>query len=117
MHKSGNSHLQSKVANQINKQLAIILQKKVKDPRVGMVSINAVKLTGDLSIAKVYVTSITDDNHKQVAEALNKMAGFLRTELASKVEMRNIPELRFYEDKVLETGQQIEDLFDKIKKE
>lgn len=117
MRRQGESHLQNKVSNQISKQLAIILQKKVKDPRVGMVSINEVKVSGDLSIAKIYVTSIQDDNHKQVAQSLNSMSGFLRSELAGQIKIRNIPELRFYEDKVMESSKEIESILDKIKKE
>lgn len=118
---------QERMAQQIFKQLALILQREVKDPRLGIVTISEVKLTKDMSLAKVYITSIdgvdTDvstDSQKDKninVVVLNKMAGFLRTELAAKLQVRSVPALKFYLDTVINTSTRIQSILDAIKKE
>lgn len=128
MKKHNNSeYTNDRLAQQINKQLALILVREVRDPRVGMVTITDVKITRDLSIVKVYITSLgvdLDDKAKQATKkpesatsVLNAMAGFLRTELASRIKMRSMPELRFYHDETIQSGNRIEELLDQVKKE
>lgn len=117
MKRQGNKFTSDKVAQQISKSLAVILQRKAKDPRLGMISINDVKVTRDLSVAKIYVSQIGVDADKHLASVLNNMAGFLRTELASIFTSRSVPELRFYDDTLQETSIQLENLFTKINKE
>lgn len=119
MKNKGNNFNRQKFAEAINRQLADILHRTVKDKRIGLVSINEVRLTNDLSVAKIYVTRIDNVEKKQlVAKQLNDMAGFLRTELAAKFKsMRTVPELRFYDDTVAESGREIDELLDKINKE
>ena len=115
------------MAQQIFKQLAFILQREVKDPRLGIVTISEVKLTKDMSLAKVYITSIdgvdtqagTDSQKDKNINVvvLNKMAGFLRTELAAKLQVRSVPALKFYLDTVIDTSTRIQSILDVIKKE
>lgn len=107
----------NKVAEQITRQLSSVLQLKAKDPRLGMININEVRVTSDLSHAKVYFTIIGDGNQKETESLLNKMSGFLRSELATKLTTRTIPELRFYYDTVVEKGIVLEGLLDQIKKQ
>lgn len=121
-HKHNNQKFShSKTAQQISRNLAIILQLKAKDPRLGMLNINEVRLTKDSSVAKVYFSMISSDNelqdYKTTEKLLNQMSGFLRTELATKISMRSIPELRFYYDTAAEHGKQIDGLLEQIKKQ
>jgi ribosome-binding factor A len=125
--KKNNLYTNDRLAQQINKQLAIILQKEVRDPRVGILTITDITITKDLSLVKVYFTNLdinldknplgSPDSPDSVAKLLNNMAGFLRTELASKISVRHMPELRFYQDDSIVRGNRIEELLDKIKKE
>jgi len=86
-----------------------------------MINITEVRVSRDLSIAKIYVTVIdadsSDNSKAESVKLLNKMSGYLRTELASKIKIRNIPELRFYQDTIAESSNRIEELLDRIKKE
>lgn len=121
-----------RVADQIQRELASLIQMEVSDPRVGMVSVTAVSVSRDLAHAKVYVTvlnSLTDDpelNSSTLSEpgeldklevqenidALNKAAGYLRSLLAKRLSTRSVPKLRFYYDGSIERGQQLSSLID-----
>lgn len=115
--KNNQKYTNNKVAEQITRLLASILQLKAKDPRLGMININEVRVTKDLSLAKVYFTIIGSDERKEAESLLNNMAGFLRSELSTKLTTRTIPELRFYYDTVLENSIKLENLFEQIKKQ
>ena len=83
----------------IMRELAILIQQKIKDPRVGMVSVTEVKVSRDLSHAKVYVSLLLpDEKISEGIKALNHAAGFLRYELAQRIDLRFMPVLRFYYD-------------------
>lgn len=121
---NNSQHTQNRVEQQISKQLSIILQQEVRDPRVGIVTITDVNITRDLSVAKIYITALNKEttasknkgNSKQLTpeQILNNMAGFLRTELASRIQMRSVPEIRFYYDNSSESGNRIELLLSQI---
>lgn len=95
-----------RVAQQIQKEVATIIQREVKDPRLGMVTVNAVEVTRDLAYAKVFVTFFTleGQNEEESATILNEAAGFIRTLLAKRIKARIMPELRFEYDKSLVEG-------------
>ncbi len=121
-----------RVADQIQRELASLIQIEVNDPRVGMVSVTAVNVSRDLAHAKVYVTvlnSLGDDfaiNESTLSEpgdldkreiedninALNKAAGYLRSLLARRLSTRSVPKLRFHYDGSIERGQQLSSLID-----
>ncbi len=124
---NNSQHTQNRVEQQISKQLSIILQQEVRDPRVGIVTITDVNITKDLSVAKIYITALNKEttasntsnnsgNSKRLVpeKILNNMAGFLRTELASRIQMRSVPEIRFYYDNSSESGNRIELLLSQI---
>ncbi len=94
-----------RMGDQIQRELAQIIQQQVSDPRVGMVTVSAVKLSKDLAHAKVFITVLDDrqDAAKSV-EILNHAAGFLRHELARRTLMRVIPQLQFVYDPTVEHG-------------
>ncbi|MFV8819940.1 30S ribosome-binding factor RbfA [Haliea sp. E17] len=102
-----------RVADYLQKELASLLQREVRDPRVGMVSVTGVQVSRDLGHARVYFTLLgadSADEAKESAEALNGMAGFLRSQLSRDSTMRSVPQLRFYFDTSVGRGRDMEDL-------
>ena len=85
----------------------------MRDPRVGMISVNDVRVSRDLSYADVYVTSLdTDDaqTRRELIDVLQGAAGFLRTVVARESAMRTTPKLRFHYDQVAVDGNKMESL-------
>lgn len=103
-----------RVSAQIQRELAGILQKEIKNPEFGLVTLNAVKVTRDLSLAKVYFSILKQDNNavQRSIHVLNELAPLLRHQLCGKMRIRNIPELRFVFDESLERGRRIERLLE-----
>ena len=101
------------MADYLQRELAALIQHEVRDPRVGMVSITGVDVSRDLGHAKVYYTvmgSDSGDDASESTEALNKAAGFLRSQLSRDSNMRSVPQLRFYFDTSVGRGRDLEDL-------
>lgn len=92
-----------RVGELIQRELAGMLQRDVKDPRLSLVSITAVDVTRDMSLARVFYTLIgSEHNTKDVQEGLKKASGFLRYELGKRVQLRNVPKLEFrYDESVI----------------
>ena len=104
-----------RVADFVRDEIAQILQREMRDPRVGMVSVNEVKVSKDLSFADVYVSSLnTDDESDRQAliDTLNGAAGWIRSELAKRHRMRTTPKPRFHYDDVVTRGPQLEALIE-----
>jgi ribosome-binding factor A len=102
-----------RVADHLQRELAALIQHEVRDPRVGMVSITGVNVSRDLGHAKIYFTVLGCDSSEEASdstEALNKAAGFLRSELSRDSNMRSVPQLRFYFDSSVGQGRHLEDL-------
>ena len=118
---ASNSSRIRKIGDQLQRDLATIIQQEVKDPRVGMVTINGVKVSTDLSYADVYFTCMafgaqqaeTDQTRAEQVAVLNKAAGFMRSRLAQGLNLRVMPLLRFHYDEVIETGSKVSALIDK----
>lgn len=104
-----------RVADFVRDELAAIIQREMRDPRVGMVSVNEAKVSKDLSWADVYVSSFettTELEQAELVEVLNKAAGYFRSELAKRHSMRTTPKPRFHYDVVIERGPRMEALID-----
>jgi ribosome-binding factor A len=102
-----------RVADYLQRELATLIQQEIRDPRVGMVSITGVTVSRDLGHAKVYCTVLGSDTSEDAGasmEALNKAAGFLRSQLSRDSSMRSVPQLRFYFDSSVGRGRHLEDL-------
>lgn len=102
-----------RVADYLRRELAALIQHEVRDPRVGMVSITGVDVSRDLGHARVYYTSMdlnSPEEASESTEALNKAAGFLRSQLSRDSNMRMVPQLRFYFDSSVGRGRDLEDL-------
>lgn len=94
-----------RVSEQLKRELALLIQDEVKDPRVRMVTVNAVEVSRDLAHARVYVTSLVDQQERdKLIEGLNKAAGFLRRELGRHISLRTTPQLHFTYDESIDSG-------------
>ncbi|WP_419811834.1 30S ribosome-binding factor RbfA [Bacterioplanoides sp.] len=100
----------SRLGEQIQRDLAQMIQFEMKDPRLGMVTLNQVKVAKDLGYADIYFTVMgakgeTDEQIREQTESiLNDAAGYLRSELARSMTTRITPQLRFHYDETLERG-------------
>ena len=106
----------SRVADHLQRELAGLIQREVRDPRVGMVSVTGVDVSRDMGHAKVHYTVLSNsevDNIEEVTAVLNKAAGFLRSQLSRDSSMRSVPQLRFYFDSSVGRGRYLEDLISK----
>ena len=109
-----------RIADQIQRDLALLLQREIKDPRVGMVTINSVNVSKDLAYADVYVTFMGIDEEQGVEDALGVLdhaGGFLRSMLAKGIQLRTIPRLRFHYDRTIVEGPRMSRLIDQAVKE
>ena len=105
-----------RVADYLQRELAALIQHEVRDPRVGMVSITGVDVSRDMGHARVYYTSMDANAAEEASEsteALNRAAGFLRSQLSRDSSMRMVPQLRFYFDASVGRGRELEDLIRK----
>ncbi|RLT99371.1 30S ribosome-binding factor RbfA [Ketobacter sp.] len=105
-----------RIADQIQRDLAVLLQREVKDPRVGMVTINSVNVSKDLAFADVYVTFMginEDQNVEESLEVLEHAGGFLRSLLAKSIKLRVMPRLRFHYDHTIVDGPRMSRLIDR----
>jgi len=109
------SYRPERVGEQIHKEIARLMMHGVKDPRVVPVSVTGVKVSKDLSIAKVFFTVLDEASERKDAErGLKSVAPFLRRQLGQVMRMRFIPELRFEYDKSISYGRKIDDLLRQV---
>ncbi len=110
---------QRRVSEQIQKELALLIQQEMKDPRVQWVTVSAVEVTRDYSYAKVFVTALTVTEDPKAADTimsiLKHAAGFLRRELSKRMSLRSVPELVFVYDVSMENGNRISRLIEAAK--
>ena len=99
------------IADQIQRDLAEIIARELKDPRVGMVTINAVEVTPDYAHAKVYFTTLTGDPQQTLA-ALTHAAGHLHNQLFKRLHIHTVPTLHFHYDKTIERAVEMSRLID-----
>jgi ribosome-binding factor A len=102
-----------RVADFIRDELASIILREMRDPRVGLISVNEVRVSKDLSYADVYVSALDTDTEaarRSLIEVLNKASGYFRSELAKRHKMRTTPKPRFHYDELMERGPRLESL-------
>lgn len=104
-----------RVSEQIKKELSVLIQSELKDPRIGFVTVTGVEVPNDLSQAKVYLSVFGDEDSKADSlKGLEKANGFLRTELGKRIRLRHTPELIFKIDESIAYGSHIEKLLGDI---
>ncbi|MDB2386131.1 30S ribosome-binding factor RbfA [Shewanella sp.] len=105
-----------RIAQQLQQELAQVLQRDMKDPRIGFVTVNDVDVSRDLSYAKVYVTFFEEDEKlvQEKVEALDSAAGYIRSLVAGRMKLRVMPELRFIYDSSLVEGMRMSNLVSRV---
>jgi len=98
-----------RVAQELQKEIAIILQREVKDPRIGMVTVSDVEVSSDLAYAKVFVT--------QGMKGLEKAAPYIRSLVGKAMRLRIVPEIRFFYDQSLVEGMRMSNLVTNVVRE
>ena len=127
-----------RVGDQIQRELAHLIQFEIKDPRLGLVTVSGVKVSRDLSVANVYITVMagnesevndrpkadkqkaggqTDEEIEQSLKVLERSAGFLRKMLSRSMQLRVVPHLKFHYDESIVRGQTLSSLIDKARNE
>lgn len=112
-----------RLEDQIQFLISNLIQREVRDPDLGFLTVTAVRLSPDKSQAKIYFTVLAmngQSQEQQVATTLsilNKSKGFLRTRVAARLTIRRVPELYFIFDESINEGNKIESLFTEIEKE
>ena len=103
-----------RIASNLVKEISYILATKIKDRDIRFVTVTDCKVTTDLSFAKVYVTVLDDTQKEETLKALKNASGYIRRELAERVDIRHIPELQFIFDESIEYGNKIEHIIEQI---
>ena len=103
----------SRIADQMQRDLAQVIRTELKDPRVSLITIQSVDVSPDYAHAKIFFTQLSDGKDaKACTDALNHAAGFLRHHLAERLGLRIMPALRFVYDESVERGIHLSQLID-----
>ncbi|WIX03676.1 30S ribosome-binding factor RbfA [Pseudomonas sp. AR5] len=106
-----------RIGDQMQRELALLIQREIKDPRLGLVTITGVDVTRDLSHAKVYITVMGKDDDEQAISTnlhiLGEASGFLRMKLGKAMKVRTIPQLHFLYDASIRRGVELSSLIER----
>ena len=102
----------SRVAEQVQRELAELIRLELKDPRVGLVTLTGVELTPDYAHAKVFFATLNSDHLEEIERGLKRAGGFLRRELGKRIHIHTLPELHFVYDNSIEHGASMSLLID-----
>ena len=102
----------ARVSSQIQKELAFIIQRDADILGLGFVTVNEVEVSKDLAVAKVYITVLNADDEakRENIKKLNKASPFIRSELAKRMRLRHVSDLRFHYDNSFDTGMRVSEL-------
>lgn len=106
-----------RITQEMQKEIAIIMQRKIRDPRVGMVTVSGVELSRDLAYAKIFVTFLNENTPEQVktgVQVLQAATGFIRNLLGKAMQLRMVPELTFFYDNSLMEGMRMSNLVSQV---
>lgn len=107
-----------RIADRVREELSELLIHEISDPRLLGVSVTDVTVDRELSYANIYISAIEGSERSQeILEGLESAQGFIRRELAQRVELRTFPRLRFHWDPTFERADHIEKLFDSLQNE
>ena len=105
-----------RIADQMQRELALLIQREVRDPRVGMITVTATEVSRDLAHAKVFITLMGEATEEDIAlnlAALKDAAGFLRVQLGRTMKLRSIPQLHFHYDESVRRGVHLSSLIER----
>ncbi|AVQ88201.1 MULTISPECIES: 30S ribosome-binding factor RbfA [Plesiomonas] len=105
-----------RVAQELQKEIAVILQREVKNPQIGMVTVSGVEVSRDLAYAKIFVTFLFDDQDAidSGLKSLRESTGYIRTLVGKAMRLRIVPELRFEYDRSLTEGMRMSNLVSSV---
>ena len=106
-----------RVADLLREELSDIILRRLRDPRMGFVTVVDVSVTDDLKLARVYVSSLNAEERQQTLEILKSAKSFIRQELGRRVKLKSVPDLEFFTDTTVEYGSRIDRLLKEIKGE
>ena len=107
----------NRVAEQMKIEISDIINNKIKDPRIGFLTITDVEVTGDLQQAKVFFTVLGEEEEREnTLLGLNKANGFIRSEIGRRIRLRKVPEISFEYDVAFEYGSHIDELLRNLEK-
>lgn len=102
----------------MKKELGEIIGRKIKDPRIGFVTVTDVQVTGDLQQAKVFISVLGDADQKEnTLKGLAKAKGFIRSEIGQRIRLRKTPEITFEFDESMDYGNRIDSLLFQLQEE
>ncbi len=107
-------HRAERVENLIKEEISLIFLRQLQDPAFGFLTVTNVKVSPDLKIAKIYLSVMDKEKRKEVLEKVINKSKFIRSELASRIRIRYVPELKFFIDDTLDYVEKIEGLIKKI---
>lgn len=106
-----------RIGDQMQRELALLIQREIKDPRLGLVTITAVDVSRDLSHAKIFITIMGQDDDQEAVKGnlriLNDAAGFLRMQLGKSMKLRTVPQLHFNYDSSIRRGVELSSLIER----
>jgi len=108
----------SKINEQVKREIGLILQQEMQDPRLQFVTITGVEVSKDLQHAKVYFSALGDHEQAEKAQdSLNNARGLIRRMLAQRLQLRYTPEITFFFDKSIEYGARIDQALEEMHNE
>jgi len=111
----GRERRQRQIGSLIQQQLGDLLERELRDPRLGFATVTEVKMSANLKRAQIYISVMGDEEERQrTMAALGRAAGFIRRELASRLKLRYMPQIEFVPDLTLEHAARLEALLDQI---
>lgn len=108
----GGGNRRQRIESEMQRVLATLISREVKDPRVGPVTVTAVQLAGDMSAARVFVLPFGGGDGAVMVEALGHAAGFLRGEVGRSLRLRHAPQLQFVLDESFDRAARLTALID-----
>ena len=107
-----------RVGDMVLREIADVLMKKVRDPRVSGVTLSGVWMSKDLKYARIYYSVLGEDEEVQKAQqGLDSAKGFIRKEVGERLDLKYVPDIQFKHDPSLDKGDHLEKIFQKLKSE
>ena len=110
-----------RIGDQMQRELALLIQREIKDPRLGLITITGVDVSRDLSHAKIFITIMGQDDDEEAVKGNlripNEAAGFLRMQLGKSMKLRTVPQLHFNYDASIRRGVELSSLIESAEAE
>jgi ribosome-binding factor A len=105
-----------RIGDQVREEVTALLARKVRDPRIGLITITRVRMTPDLLLARVYYTTMGDaKERRELHRGLERATPFIRRQLGQRLQLRRVPDVKFQFDETVEELRRVEQLFDEIR--